>query len=54
MALAHEHLSVDKDGFDAVSMEIETTLCYLGVRAQEIKAFMEFPLTSGRLAPLFA
>ena len=30
MSVAHEHLSIDKDGFDAVYMEIEATLMYLG------------------------
>lgn len=40
MTVAHEHLSIDTDGFDAVSMEIESTLSYLGVPAQETKEFM--------------
>ncbi len=40
MAMAHEHLSIDKDGFDAVYMEIEATLFYLGAPAQEITEFM--------------
>lgn len=40
MTVAHEHLSIDKDGFDAVYMEIEATLFYLGVPDGEIKEFM--------------
>jgi len=40
MTVAHEHLSIDKDGFDAVYMEIESTLFYLGVPAEETKEFM--------------
>ena len=40
MAVAHEHLSIDKDGFDAVYMEIESTLFFLGVPAKEINEFM--------------
>jgi hemoglobin len=40
MTAAHEHLSIDTDGFDAVRMEIEATLFYLGVPAQEINEFM--------------
>jgi len=34
------HLSIDKEGFDAVYMEIEATLFYLGAPAQEINEFM--------------
>lgn len=40
MAVAHEHLSIDPDGFDAVSKEIEATLYFLGVPALEIAEFM--------------
>lgn len=40
MTVAHEQLSIDKAGFDAVYMEIESTLFYLGVPAQEINEFM--------------
>jgi len=40
MSVAHEHLGIDKDGFDAVYMEIEATLFYLGAPAQEINEFM--------------
>ncbi len=31
--MAHEHLNIDKDGFDAVYMQIEATLFYLGAPA---------------------
>ena len=40
MVKAHENLAIDKDGFDAVYMEIESTLFYLGVPAKEINEFM--------------
>lgn len=40
MTVAHEHLSIDKDGFDAVYKEIEATLFYLGAPAEEITEFM--------------
>ena len=40
MSEAHEHLSIDKDGFDAVYMEIEATLAYLGAPAKETSEFM--------------
>ena len=41
MAVAHEHLAIDKDGFDAVYMEIESTLFFLGVPDRETKEFMD-------------
>lgn len=41
MTTAHEHLSIDTDGFDAVYMEIESTLFFLGVPARETKEFMD-------------
>ncbi|MEO7423124.1 MAG: group 1 truncated hemoglobin [Ornithinibacter sp.] len=41
MTVAHEHLSIDEAGFDAVYMEIESTLFYLGVPAKETKEFMD-------------
>ncbi len=37
---AHEHLSIDQDGFDAVWTEIDATLNYLGVPEQERTEFM--------------
>ena len=40
MTVAHEHLNIDTDGFDAVYMEIESTLFYLGVPAAETTEFM--------------
>ncbi|WP_295693830.1 group 1 truncated hemoglobin [Lapillicoccus sp.] len=40
MTVAHENLSIDKDGFDAVYMEIESTLFYLGVPEEETTEFM--------------
>lgn len=40
MSAAHEHLKIDTDGFDAVYMEIEATLFYLGVPAEETTEFM--------------
>lgn len=40
MTVAHEHLHIDEDGFDAVSMEIESTLSFLGVPARETEEFM--------------
>ncbi|MEO3936917.1 group 1 truncated hemoglobin [Dermatophilaceae bacterium Soc4.6] len=40
MTVAHEHLSIDQDGFDAVYMEIKSTLFYLGVPAAETDKFM--------------
>ena len=40
MSVAHEHLNIDKDGFDAVYGEIEATLIHLGAPAQEINEFM--------------
>lgn len=41
MTAAHEHLSIDRDGFDAVHMEIESTLNFLGVPARETNEFMD-------------
>lgn len=41
MTEAHEHLSIDSEGFDAVYMEIVATLSYLGVPARETKEFMD-------------
>ena len=41
MTVAHEHLNIDTDGFDAVYMEIESTLFFLGVPARETKEFMD-------------
>ena len=41
MEVAHEHLSIDTAGFDAVSMEIESTLFFLGVPPRETKEFMD-------------
>ena len=40
MAVAHEHLAIDTDGFDAVYMEIESTLSFLGVPDRETTEFM--------------
>lgn len=40
MTVAHEHLSIDPAGFDAVYLEIEATLFYLGVPDSETKEFM--------------
>ncbi len=40
MTVAHEHLHIDEDGFDAVSMEIESTLSFLGAPARETEEFM--------------
>ncbi len=40
MTVAHEHLSIDPAGFDAVYFEIEATLHYLGAPAQETAEFM--------------
>lgn len=41
MTVAHEHLKIDKDGLDAVYMEIESTLFFLGVPDPETKEFMD-------------
>ena len=41
MTVAHEHLSIDEAGFDAVSMEIASTLNYLGVPDGESTEFMD-------------
>ena len=41
MTSAHEHLSIDGDGFDAVRLEIESTLNFLGVPARETNEFMD-------------
>lgn len=41
MSEAHEHLSIDEDGFNAVYLEIESTLNFLGAPATETKQFME-------------
>lgn len=41
MTVAHEHLSIDHAGFDAVFMEIESTLWFLGVPERETKEFMD-------------
>ena len=41
MSVAHEHLDIDTDGFDAVAMEIESTLFFLGVPSRETTEFME-------------
>ncbi|MEO3937609.1 group 1 truncated hemoglobin [Dermatophilaceae bacterium Soc4.6] len=40
MSEAHEHLDIDAQGFDAVVMEIASTLSYLGVPAEESTEFM--------------
>ena len=40
MTVAHEHLSIDTAGFDAVYMEIESTLFFLGVPDKETAEFM--------------
>ncbi|GGF45827.1 hypothetical protein GCM10011519_19630 [Marmoricola endophyticus] len=40
MQVAHEHLSIDEDGFNAVYFEIEATLHYLGVPEPETAEFM--------------
>lgn len=40
MEVAHEHLSIDRAGFDAVYFEIEATLHYLGVPEGETAEFM--------------
>ncbi|MDJ0396483.1 group 1 truncated hemoglobin [Rhodococcus sp. G-MC3] len=37
---AHEHLKIDKAGFDAVYLEIKSTLFYLGVPDAEVDEFM--------------
>lgn len=41
MDTAHEHLSIDEAGFDAVSKEIEATLDFLGVPDPELREFMD-------------
>ena len=41
MEKAHEHLHIDAAGFDAVSMEIASTLSFLGVPPAEHKEFMD-------------
>lgn len=41
MTKAHDTLSIDEDGFNAVSMEIAATLNFLGVPAAEHKEFMD-------------
>lgn len=40
MTAAREHLSIDPAGFDAVYLEIEATLFYLGAPDPETKEFM--------------
>lgn len=40
MDTAHEHLAIDRAGFDAVSKEIEATLDFVGVPEQELREFM--------------
>ena len=41
MTKAHENLHIDEEGFDAVSMEIASTLSFLGVPAAEHREFMD-------------
>lgn len=41
MSSAHEHLAIDKAGFDAVAKEIEATLDFVGVPDQELREFMD-------------
>jgi hemoglobin len=41
MVKAHDHLAIDGPGFDAVAMEIEATLSFLGVPDAEHKEFMD-------------
>ena len=41
MDTAHEHLAIDKAGFDAVSKEIEATLDFVGVPEPELREFMD-------------
>ena len=41
MGEAHEHMSIEQDGFDAVAMESESTLNFLGAPAAETKEFMD-------------
>ena len=41
MTKAHEQLHIDDEGFDAVSMEIASTLSFVGVPAAEHKEFMD-------------
>ncbi len=41
MTVAHEHLTIDKDGFDAVWTEIDATLNFLGVPEKERTEFMD-------------
>ncbi|WP_211357172.1 group I truncated hemoglobin [Nocardioides rubriscoriae] len=41
MDTAHEHLAIDKAGFDAVSKEIEATLDFVGVPERELREFMD-------------
>ena len=41
MDTAHEHLAIDRAGFDAVSKEIEATLDFVGVPDPELREFMD-------------
>ena len=41
MDSAHEHLSIDAAGFDAVAKEIEATLDFVGVPDPELREFMD-------------
>lgn len=41
MTLTHEMLNIDGPGFDAVALEIASTLSFLGVPAAEHKEFMD-------------
>jgi len=41
MDSAHEHLSIDTAGFDAVAKEIEATLDFVGVPDTELREFMD-------------
>lgn len=41
MGTAHEHLAIDKAGFDAVAKEIEATLDFVGVPDRELREFMD-------------
>lgn len=41
MDTAHEHLAIDKAGFDAVAKEIEATLDFVGVPERELREFMD-------------
>lgn len=41
MVAAHDELSIDEAGFDAVALEISATLGFLGVPRREHEEFME-------------